>query len=105
MKITKIANGKSRIRANKTITMPPPPSTTKPSDIKPPKVKPSDVKPLIDQLDKSSMPGVKEIFKGPGKQPIANFMAELSNVAENPRDMSKVKSKLQNLDNKLDNKK
>ena len=87
MKITRIAN--------KSIEMPP---------TLPTKTKPSDVKPLIDQLDKSVLPGVKNTFKGPGKQSISDFVADLANISGDPSKLNKVKTKLDNLGNKLDTK-
>jgi len=101
MKITRISN--------KSITMPPPPTSNEPptplkTSMPPPKTKPSDVKPIIEQLDNSVLPGVKNTFKGPGKQSISDFMAELSDVIDDPASVSKVKSKLKSLDHKLDSK-
>jgi len=115
MKITKIASGQriklSRkeweaigrkagwVTANQPI--PPAPSQLKSKEIK---AKPSDVKPVIDQLDKSIMPGANEAFKGPGKQPITDLLSEMSNVSDNTTDMNKLKDKLKSLDTKFDSK-
>jgi len=117
MKIVKTASGKRQIKISRkewesigkkagwikisNQPIPPAPSLSKPKDVK---AKPSDVKPIIDQLDKSVMPGAKDAFKGPGKQPITDLLSEMSNISDNPTDMNKVKGKLKSLDMKFDSK-